>query len=96
MLIIAKVGDPQEAKAIYNAYCGKPKRKGTLPIGLLKANVGHAEGASGVESIVKVMLAYENECIPSTLHLDNLKSSIKDFCPPLVPIKENLKYTPGN
>ena len=90
-----KVGDPQEAKAIYNAYCAKPKRQGTLPIGLLKSNIGHAEGASGVSSITKVLLAYENECIPPNQHLKNLKSSIKEFCPPLVPINENYKYTPG-
>ncbi|CAG2109641.1 unnamed protein product, partial [Medioppia subpectinata] len=90
-----KVGDPQEAKAIYNAYCGKPKRKGTLPIGLLKSNIGHAEGASGVSSITKLLLAYERESIPSCLHLNNIKGNIKDFCPPLEPIRENFKYTPG-
>ncbi|CAG2111951.1 unnamed protein product, partial [Medioppia subpectinata] len=90
-----KVGDPQEARAIYNAYCGKPKRNGTLPVGLLKSNIGHAEAASGVSSVTKVLLAFENECLPPNLHLDVIKANIKELCPPLVPITENTKYIPG-
>ncbi|CAG2163067.1 unnamed protein product, partial [Oppiella nova] len=90
-----KVGDPQEAKAIYNAYCGKPERKGTLNVGLLKSNIGHAEGASGLSSVTKVLIAFENECIPPALHLTNIKANIKEFCPPLSPVVENTKYTPG-
>ena len=89
------MGDPQEAKAIYNAYCGKVKRDGPLPIGLLKSNIGHAEGASGASSVTKVLIAYENECIPPGLHLNVIKSNIKEYCPPLQPIRESFKYTPG-
>ena len=91
-----QVGDPQEAKAIYNAYCYKPNREGTLNIGLLKGYVGHAEGASGVSSVTKVLLAYENECLPKNINLNNLKTTIKPLCPPLLPVMENTKYTPGN
>ncbi|XP_054161075.1 fatty acid synthase-like [Oppia nitens] len=90
-----KVGDPQEARAIYNAYCGKPKREGVLPVGLLKSNIGHAEGASGASSVTKVLLAYENECIAPSLHLNKIKENIKELCPPLQPVTENMKYTPG-
>ena len=89
------MGDIQEAKAIYNAYCNKPKREGTVNVGLLKSVVGHAEGASGVSSIAKVLLSYENECIPANKNLDKLKSYIADLCPPMVPIMKNIKYTPG-
>ena len=91
-----KVGDFQEAKAIYNAFCAKPKREGILPVGLLKSNMGHAEGASGMSSVTKVIMSYERECIPSGLHLKNIKNNIKQFCPPLSPITENLPYKPGN
>ena len=84
-----------EAKAIYNAYCNKPQRKGTIHVGLLKSVVGHAEGASGVSSVAKVLISYENECIPGNKNLNKLKSTIKDMSPPLVPIIENMKYTPG-
>ena len=64
-------------------------------MGLLKSVVGHAEGASGVSSIAKVLISYENECIPANKNLDKLKSVITDMCPPMVPIMENIKYTPG-
>ncbi|CAG2105685.1 unnamed protein product, partial [Medioppia subpectinata] len=90
-----KAGDPQEARAIYKAFCAVPNRKGTLPIGLLKSNIGHAEGASGMTSVAKVLISYENECIPANLNLKQLKSSITDMCPPLMPITSNYKYTPG-
>ena len=95
VFVFSQVGDLQEAKAIFNAYCGKPKREGTLPVGLLKSNIGHAEGASGMSSVIKVLLAYERECIPSCLHLNKIKRNIKEFCPPLLPIRENLDYIPG-
>ncbi|CAG2112495.1 unnamed protein product, partial [Medioppia subpectinata] len=56
-----KVGDPQEVKAIYNAYC--EGRTEPLPLGALKSNMGHPEGSSGVSALVKVLIAYENECL---------------------------------
>ena len=88
-----KVGDTQEAKAIYNAYC--KGREEPLHIGLLKSNIGHGEGASAVASITKVVIAYENKCIPANLNLKKLKSSIAEMSPPLLPINDNLPYTPG-
>jgi hypothetical protein len=66
-----------------------------LPIGLLKSNVGHAEGASAVASITKVIIAFENKCIPANLNLKKLKSSIAEMSPPLLPINDNLVYDPG-
>jgi hypothetical protein len=66
-----------------------------LPIGLLKSNVGHAEGASAVASITKVLIAFENKCIPANLNLKKLKSSIAEMSPPLLPINDNLIYDPG-
>ncbi len=66
-----------------------------MPIGLLKSNVGHAEGASAVASITKVLIAFENKCIPANLNLKKLKSSIAEMSPPLLPINDNLIYDPG-
>ncbi len=88
-----KVGDLQEAKAIYNAYC--KERIEPLNVGLLKSNIGHGEGASAVASITKVIIAYENKCIPSNLNLKKLKSGIAEMSPPLLPINDNLPYNPG-
>ena len=42
----------------------------------VKPNVGHSEGASGLTSLIKVVLALENEIIPPNIKFDspNLKS----------------------
>ncbi|CAG2105207.1 unnamed protein product [Medioppia subpectinata] len=44
-----KVGDPQEVKAIYNAYCAT--RTTPLPLGAVKSNIGHSEGSSGLAAV---------------------------------------------
>ncbi len=93
ILCHSKVGDLQEAKAIYNAFC--EGRKEILPIGLLKSNIGHGEGASGVASLTKVIIAYENQCIPANLNLKKLKLTIAPMSPPFFPVNDNLPYTPG-
>lgn len=88
-----KAGDPQEARAILNAYC--KNRKNKLPIGLLKSNIGHGEGASGVASISKLCIVYENKKIPANLNLNKIKSDIAVMVPPLDPVTENRDYEPG-
>ena len=91
----AQAGDPQEAKAIFNAYFKRTTRKEILPIGLSKGIIGHTEGASGVSSMIKVLIAFENECIPANHNLNKIKSAIAEMCPPLYPVVENYKYDPG-
>jgi len=61
----------------------------------LKSNIGHGEGASGVAAITKVLIAFENKCIPANLNLKKLKSSIAPMSPPFFPVNDNLPYTPG-
>ena len=61
-----KVGDPQEVNSIADLFC--KDRKGPLLIGSVKSNMGHAECASGVCSIAKVLIAMETGVIPGNLH----------------------------
>ncbi|GLI78239.1 type I iterative PKS [Penicillium ochrochloron] len=56
-------GDRVETEAISKAFGGK----GTI-LGSVKANVGHSEGASGLTSLIKVVLALEKEIIPPNPH----------------------------
>ena len=81
---------------MYNTYCCDVQREQPILVGLMKSMVGHSEGASGMSSLVKLLLAYEREMIPANLHLNEIKSTIKPFCPPLLPVIENCEYTPGN
>ncbi|VDO39253.1 unnamed protein product [Haemonchus placei] len=63
-----KVGDPQEANAICQVFCSN--RKEPLLIGSVKSNMGHAEPASGLCSIAKVLVAIERQMIPPNLHFN--------------------------
>uniref|UniRef100_A0A0N4ZB91 Fatty acid synthase n=1 Tax=Parastrongyloides trichosuri TaxID=131310 RepID=A0A0N4ZB91_PARTI len=63
-----KVGDPQEANAICNVFCSNRTPDNPLLIGSVKSNMGHAEPASGLCSIAKVLLAMERNEIPPNLH----------------------------
>ncbi|TMW54903.1 hypothetical protein DOY81_000136, partial [Sarcophaga bullata] len=64
-----KVGDPQEVNSITDFFC--KNRKTPLLIGSVKSNMGHAEPASGVCSIAKVLIAMESGIIPANLHYKN-------------------------
>jgi acyl transferase domain-containing protein/NADPH:quinone reductase-like Zn-dependent oxidoreductase/SAM-dependent methyltransferase len=56
------IGDPIEATAVGNVF----GEKGVY-IGSLKPNVGHSEGASGLSSLIKAVLAVENHTIPPNI-----------------------------
>lgn len=62
------LGDPIEVHALDNVY---RRKKEKLLIGAVKTNFGHLEAASGIASIIKVILSMQNEMIPSNLHFHN-------------------------
>ncbi|ETS75605.1 hypothetical protein PFICI_12549 [Pestalotiopsis fici W106-1] len=55
------IGDPIETKAIQSVFTSG------VFIGSVKPNVGHSEGASGISSIIKCVLALENQTIPPNI-----------------------------
>ncbi|OTB05891.1 hypothetical protein M426DRAFT_56127 [Hypoxylon sp. CI-4A] len=57
------VGDPAEYESIRMAVAG-PKRDTVVPIGSVKGNVGHTEGASGLVSLIKVLTMMRQNFIP--------------------------------
>ena len=59
-----KVGDPIEAHAISQAFTEGGMRGCRLPIGSIKANVGHTEGAAGLAGLIKAVLMLEHGVIP--------------------------------
>jgi acyl transferase domain-containing protein len=59
-----KVGDPIEAEALSCALNRDRPVDEPLLIGSIKSNIGHAETASGLASIIKVSLALEKGIIP--------------------------------
>jgi acyl transferase domain-containing protein/NADPH:quinone reductase-like Zn-dependent oxidoreductase/acyl carrier protein len=71
-----RVGDPIEATAI-GQVLGQPRSE-PLPIGSVKANIGHLEPASGAAGLLKAIRALERRVLPATPHLDELNPLI-DF-----------------
>uniref|UniRef100_A0A8H7N2E1 Carrier domain-containing protein n=1 Tax=Bionectria ochroleuca TaxID=29856 RepID=A0A8H7N2E1_BIOOC len=59
-----RVGDPIEAEALSRALNRDRPVDEPLLIGSIKSNIGHAETASGLASIIKVSLALEKGFIP--------------------------------
>ncbi|XP_055680186.1 fatty acid synthase-like [Lutzomyia longipalpis] len=60
------VGDPEEVNVICDVFC--KDRTTPLPIGSVKSNMGHAEPASGLCSIAKLIIAMEEGVIPGNLN----------------------------
>jgi fatty acid synthase len=51
-----KLGDPEELAAIDEVFNKKSERAKVLTVGSVKSNMGHAESASAMASIAKILL----------------------------------------
>ncbi|XP_036143549.1 fatty acid synthase-like [Monomorium pharaonis] len=69
-----KVGDPQEINAIQNVLC--KNRETPLMIGSVKSNLGHAEPASGITQIAKVIIAFESGFVPPNINYTTPRNDI--------------------
>jgi len=84
-------GDPEEIHAIADVY-GKD-RKEPLLIGGVKSNLGHSEPASGLCSLAKILIAFENKCIPANLHLESINPKLTPLVEGILkPVKENTPF----
>ncbi|MFA9421934.1 MAG: amino acid adenylation domain-containing protein [Sedimentibacter sp.] len=62
------LGDSIEGQALGKVFS---KKKKPLLIGSVKSNIGHLEAASGMASLIKVLLSMKNGKIPASIHFDN-------------------------
>jgi acyl transferase domain-containing protein len=81
------IGDPTEATALGNAFKDSRLTIPHLYVGAVKSNIGHLEGASGVASVIKAVLALEKAIIPPNIWFKNLNKRIP---------AENLKLKVGS
>ena len=70
-----QVGDPEELDALDQVFC--KGRQSPLLIGSVKSNMGHAEPASGLCSVMKVLIAMEHGLIPPNLHFSNPREDVE-------------------
>ncbi|GAA5106086.1 type I polyketide synthase [Nocardia iowensis] len=71
-----RLGDPMEAQALAAVYgSGRPAGEPCL-IGSVKSNIGHLEGAAGVASVIKTVLALHRAEIPRSPLVTELNPEI--------------------
>ena len=69
-------GDIVETSAIASVFSKHRSKEDPLYMGSVKANVGHLEGASGIASLIKVVLMLERGLIPRLANFEQLHCRI--------------------
>nr|WP_315226651.1 SDR family NAD(P)-dependent oxidoreductase [uncultured Albidiferax sp.] len=70
------LGDPIESAAISSVF--GVHRATPMPVGSVKANIGHLEAASGIASLIKLVLCMRERQLPAVAGLTHLNPAI-DF-----------------
>ncbi|MDA8562159.1 polyketide synthase dehydratase domain-containing protein, partial [Gammaproteobacteria bacterium] len=71
------LGDPIEITGLTKAF-GENIKSQSCPIGSVKSNMGHLEGAAGIIGVTKILLQMKNKKLVPSLHSKTLNSYI-DF-----------------
>ncbi|WP_309303859.1 SDR family NAD(P)-dependent oxidoreductase [Brevibacillus laterosporus] len=70
------LGDPIEITALGKIF-NKTTNEKTYPIGSVKSNIGHAEAASGISQLTKLILQLKYQQLVPSIKADNLNPNIR-------------------
>ncbi|KAI0888173.1 putative polyketide synthase [Annulohypoxylon maeteangense] len=72
-----QAGDPNELESLRSALCSGRSPRNPVHFTSIKANLGHAEAASGAAALAKVILMMRHGKIPPLVSLKNLNPKIQ-------------------
>lgn len=92
------LGDPIEVLGLTRAF-GRTRlddtqfaSKKSCALGAVKTNIGHLEAAAGIISIIKVLLAFKNDCLPRNALFEKLNERISFDATRFFVLEENCKW----
>ena len=59
-----QIGDPAEMGAVASTFKHRRRINGPLPVGGVKANIGHSEAAAGMAELLKCIMMFQKNIIP--------------------------------
>lgn len=90
------LGDPVEIEGLKKAYKvllkGQPIKEHSIGIGAVKTNIGHLESASGMASLMKVLLCLKNKKLLPLIHFNKLNSYINLDSTPFYIMDKETKW----
>ncbi|RMZ74831.1 hypothetical protein DV737_g5699, partial [Chaetothyriales sp. CBS 132003] len=84
------VGDPAEYESVLKAL-GHPFRSNPLVLGSVKGHIGHSEGASGVVSLIKIIMMMQEGYIPPQASYSEMSPYIKTSPTDMIEIATSLR-----
>ncbi len=84
----SNLGDPIEITALNKAFGSFTSDKQFCTIGTVKSNIGHAEAASGISQLTKVLLQLEHKTLAPTIKTEPLNKQIQLEKTPFILEKE--------
>ena len=91
-----KLGDPIEIKAMKKAFEEWGVTEGgtekACALGALKSNIGHLESASGIASLIKVLLCMRHKTLPKQIHLQKENPYLELSKTPFYLVTENQPW----